>query len=158
MEEIVELLKEKKETISTMESCTGGYIVNEITNIPGASDVLSFSAITYSNEFKIKMGVSKEIIDKYSVYSIETAIAMATAICKYTNSTYGIGITGQLNKIDKNNISDDYSTIYICIHNSKTSSNKTITMQACEQRKESKIKIGNVVKTILKSMLQEEVK
>ena len=64
MEEIVKLLTKNNETISTMESCTGGAIVNEITNIPGASDVLKYSAITYANEFKVKMGVSKETIDK----------------------------------------------------------------------------------------------
>ena len=53
MKEIVEILKTKKQTISTMESCTGGAIVNEITNIEGASNVIKYSAITYSNEFKI---------------------------------------------------------------------------------------------------------
>ena len=64
MKEIVEILKTKKQTISTMESCTGGAIVNEITNIEGASNVIKYSAITYSNEFKIKMGISKEVIEE----------------------------------------------------------------------------------------------
>ena len=58
----------KGQTVSTMESCTGGAVVNAITNIPGASQVLKYSAVTYCNEFKIKMGVSKDVIDKYSVY------------------------------------------------------------------------------------------
>ena len=47
MKEIVQKLIKLNKTISTMESCTGGYIVNEITNIEGASDVLKFSAVTY---------------------------------------------------------------------------------------------------------------
>ena len=47
MKEIVDLLTLRKETIATMESCTGGFIVNEITNIPGASNVLKFSCVTY---------------------------------------------------------------------------------------------------------------
>lgn len=47
-----------------MESCTGGALVNAITNIPGASEVLKFSAVTYSNEYKIKLGVdSKQSIN-----------------------------------------------------------------------------------------------
>ena len=50
MKEIVELLIQRKETISTMESCTGGMVANEITNIPGASDIFSFGAVTYSNQ------------------------------------------------------------------------------------------------------------
>ena len=73
-----------------MESCTGGGVVNAITNIEGASEVLKFSAITYSNEFKIKMGVDSNIIDKYSVYSIETAMEMSKNISKFSNSNYGI--------------------------------------------------------------------
>ena len=71
MQEVIELLKKKGLTISTMESCTGGGVVNALTNVPGASEVLQFSAVTYSNEYKVKMGVSKEIIDKYSVYGFK---------------------------------------------------------------------------------------
>ena len=59
MKEIVERLISENKTIATMESCTGGNLVNEITNIDGSSNVLKFSAITYSNEYKIKMGVDK---------------------------------------------------------------------------------------------------
>ena len=70
MRELVELLINKKKTISTMESCTGGGVSNAITNIEGASEVLKFSAVTYSNFGKIKMGVSKKVIDKYSVSQI----------------------------------------------------------------------------------------
>lgn len=50
-----------------MGSCTGGGIANAITNIEGASEILKFSAVTYSNEFKIKMGVDEKIIEKYTV-------------------------------------------------------------------------------------------
>ena len=86
---VINKLIEKNKTISTMESCTGGYIANAITNIEGASTIFKFGAVTYSNEYKIKMGVSKETIDKYSVYSIETAREMAYNISKFTNSDYG---------------------------------------------------------------------
>ena len=61
---IVEKLCKLSKTISTMESCTGGSLSNAITNIEGASEVFKYGAITYSNEFKIKMGVSKDIIDQ----------------------------------------------------------------------------------------------
>lgn len=116
LEEIIKILTKKGKTVSTMESCTGGGLVNEITNVPGASEVLKFSAVTYSNEYKIKMGVSKEIIDKYSVYSIETAIEMARKISEFTNSNYGIGITGKLNRVDPNNLVGDVNTIYFSIY------------------------------------------
>ena len=64
LREIIKILTEKNKTISTMESCTGGGVANAITNIEGASEVLKFSAVTYSNEYKIKMGIDANIIDK----------------------------------------------------------------------------------------------
>ena len=129
MKEIVEYLTKNKETISTMESCTGGYIVNAITNIEGASEVLKFSAVTYSNEYKIKLGVRKETIDKYTVYSINTANEMSKVISKYTNSDYGIGITGKLNRVDPHNPYGDDNIVYISIYSKKDNKyhNATVT-------------------------------
>ena len=116
MQEIVEKLIKLNKTISTMESCTGGGVVNAITNIPGASEVLKFSAVTYSNEFKIKMGVAANIIEKYTVYSSETATEMSKNISLFTNSSYGIGITGKLNRQDKNNKFGSNNKVYISIY------------------------------------------
>lgn len=82
---IVKKLKEQKRTIAFMESCTGGYLANSITNISGASDVLKVSLVTYSNEYKIKFGVDKNTIEKYTVYSTETSAKMAKKsfrVCK----------------------------------------------------------------------------
>ena len=118
MKEVVEKLIKDKKTISTMESCTGGGLANVITNIPGASEILKFSAVTYSNEFKIKMGVSSDIIDKYSVYSMETADEMSYNISKFTSSTYGVGITGKLMKSDVNNKYGKDNIVYISIYDS----------------------------------------
>ncbi len=80
MDYVVNYLLKNHLTISTMESATGGEVASSITNIPGASEVLFFSAVTYSNEYKIRFGVPKEVIDKYTVYSKETARSMAKAI------------------------------------------------------------------------------
>ena len=91
MEEIIKKLTEESKTIATMESCTGGAIANAITNIEGASLVFKFGAVTYSNEFKVKMGVDANIIDKYTVYSMETAEEMSKNIAKFANADYGIG-------------------------------------------------------------------
>lgn len=116
MKEIIELLKKNNKKISTMESCTGGDIVNNITNNEGASDVIEFSAVTYSNEFKIKMGVDKSIIEKYSVYSMETAKEMSKKITEFSNSDYGIGVTGKLNRVDKKNLYGDDNIVFISIY------------------------------------------
>ena len=118
MERVVKKLIELNKTISTMESCTGGSIVNEITNIPNASRVIKYSAITYSNEYKIKMGVSEDLINKYSVYSMEVACDMAKVIANYTNSNYGVGVTGKLKKIDVNNLYGADDVVYLSIYDS----------------------------------------
>lgn len=116
MNDVVNKLIELNKTISTMESCTGGGIANAITNIEGASAVLKYSAVTYSNEYKIKMGVSPTIIEEYSVYSQETAMEMCKNISLFANSNYSIGITGKLNRPDENNLYGDDGKVYISIY------------------------------------------
>ncbi|CDF20884.1 competence/damage-inducible protein CinA C-domain [Clostridium sp. CAG:609] len=136
LDKIVKMLKEKNKYVSTMESCTGGGLVNAITNIPGASEILKFSAVTYSNEFKIKMGVPKETIDTYSVYSMETAIDMSKKISEFTNSNYGIGITGKLNRADINNLAGDDNMVYFSIYNKDTNTNYNDSIRVSKSSRE----------------------
>lgn len=116
MEEIVDKLILNNKTISTMESCTGGFVASSITNISGSSKIFKFGAVTYSNEYKIRMGVNKDVINEYSVYSIETAKEMSKKISDFTNSDYGVGVTGTINEIDPNNISKSISKVYLSVY------------------------------------------
>ncbi len=116
MKEVVEKLIKYNKTISTMESCTGGAIANEITNVEGSSAIIKFSAVTYSNEYKIKMGVNEEVINRYSVYSTNVSRQMSKSISLFTNSDYGIGVTGQINRVDKENITNECNKIYVSIY------------------------------------------
>ena len=147
MKEVVERLIENNKTISTMESCTGGALASYITNIEGSSEVFKFGAVTYSNEFKIKMGVDEEVINKYSVYSKETAISMAKTIVSYTNSNYGVGITGKLNRVDKNNLFGEDNIVYICIYDRDNDKVNTFQIKVDkETRKENKEEVIKLVK------------
>ena len=132
MQEVIKLLTEKNKTIATMESCTGGGVANAITNIEGASDVLKFSAVTYSNEYKIKLGVSSDTIDKYSVYSMEVAREMALNISKFANSNYGVGITGKLNRVDKNNPYGSDNVTFVSIYDKDNDNYYDFTVKATE--------------------------
>lgn len=157
LEEIVKILTKQNKTISTMESCTGGCLANAITNIPGASEILKFSAVTYSNEFKIKMGVPKAIIDTYSVYSIETAIEMSKKISEFTNSNYGIGITGKLNRVDPHNLFGDNSTVYFSIYNKDNNTNYNGSLKVTkETRKENKEEVINLIVDKLYEIIKKE--
>lgn len=153
MKELVEKLISEKKTISAMESCTGGGLVNAVTNIPRASEILKFSAVTYSNEFKIKMGVDSKVIDKYSVYSMETADEMSKNISKFTSSTYGVGITGKLCRSDINNPYGNDDTIYISIYDSENNKYYNSIVKATKSsREENKELVINEVVRILLSL------
>lgn len=147
MKKIIKILTLKNKTISTMESCTGGGVANQITNIEGASEVLKFSAVTYSNEFKIKMGVSNKTIDKYSVYSIEVAKEMSKSISDFTNSSLGIGITGKLNRVDVNNPFGEDNVVFISIYDKEKNKYYTEKLEVKEKsRKENKEMVINLIK------------
>lgn len=115
MEELVNLLKEKGLTISSMESCTGGAFISTLTDCEGSSKVTEGSFVTYSNNAKIRAGVPSEIISTYGVYSKETAIAMANACKKANNSDIGVGITGTFSNLDTSNEDSTQNTVYIAV-------------------------------------------
>ena len=151
MEKLVNILIEKKKTISTMESCTGGAFVNEVTNISGASEVLKFSAVTYSNEFKIKMGVDSDIIDKYSVYSMEVAKCMSKEISDFADSDYGIGITGKINRSDKFNMYGEDNLVFVSIYDRCNDKYYSLSIEMMDvSRSDNKIMIvRNIVNVML---------
>lgn len=148
MNEVVNKLIELNRTISTMESCTGGCIANAITNVAGASDIFMFGAVTYSNEYKIKLGIDGNLIDKYSVYSKEVSDSMSKTISLYTNSNYGIGVTGKLNRIDKNNLSGKDNVVYISIYDRLNDKyyNNTITVLYDDRCKNKEMVLNSIIK------------
>ncbi len=92
---LVTCLRQKHLTVSAAESCTGGYVAKRITDISGASEVLSGSFVTYSEETKMAMvGVKAETLRECSVYSAEVAKEMACGCRAAVGADIGIGITG----------------------------------------------------------------
>ncbi len=102
-EALTKALIAKGLTITTMESCTSGQIASLITDTEGSSAIMKGACITYSNEAKIMEGVPKETIEKYGVYSEETALAMATTCRKKYSADIGIGVTGSFGNVDPAN-------------------------------------------------------
>jgi len=82
-------------TVSTAESCTGGFIAKSITDISGSSSVFHLGAITYSEEQKINvLGVKPQTIENFGVVSSETACEMAIGIKKLSGSNIAVATTG----------------------------------------------------------------
>ena len=92
MEEVIgKLLTTRGETLSLAESCTGGLIGSRLTDVSGSSAYFIESAVTYSNEAKIKtLNVPKELIEKHGAVSEEVAEAMAKNIRKKAGTDYAI--------------------------------------------------------------------
>lgn len=90
-----EKLIRNKETLSTAESCTGGYIAHLITSVSGASSYFEGATISYSNEIKIKeLGVDKNAIEQFGAVSQQVVEQMAIGIQKKMNTTYSIATSG----------------------------------------------------------------
>jgi nicotinamide-nucleotide amidase len=91
----VNLLSERKMTIATAESCSGGLLAKRITDIPGSSQVFEMGAVTYANRIKtLLLGVPEELLEKHGAVSEEVAAAMAEGVREKAGSDIGIGITG----------------------------------------------------------------
>lgn len=89
------LLLDKKMTLATAESCTGGKIAQVITSVSGASKYFKGSVVSYATETKISvLGLSEQLIKEHSVVSFEVAKAMAIAVKKLMKSDYAIATTG----------------------------------------------------------------
>lgn len=81
--------------IATAESCTGGLIIGELTEIAGSSDAVDRGFITYSNAAKIQMlGVSAEIIDTFGAVSEEVAAQMASGALRESAAGIAVAVTG----------------------------------------------------------------
>jgi len=92
---ILSLLTQSSVTLSTAESCTGGYLAHQFTAIPGSSAAFLGGAITYSNTLKTKMlGVKEETLISFGAVSEETAQEMALGAQREYHTDYAVATTG----------------------------------------------------------------
>lgn len=90
-----QLLKEMDLSIAIAESCTGGFIANELTNHPGSSSFLKGGVVCYSNESKSAIiGVDNRTITRFGAVSKETALEMATGVATLFSADIGVSATG----------------------------------------------------------------
>ena len=101
-ERVYDKLKTNKYKVATAESCTGGLLAGKLINVSGASDIISMSFVTYSNEAKQELvNVKQETIEKYNVVSEEVAKEMAIGAMSKAKSEVGLSTTGLAGIKDK---------------------------------------------------------
>jgi len=92
---ILDLMDSNGLTLSTAESCTGGYISHLITQHPGSSKVFVGGAVCYSNQLKKSMlGVSEQTLNNFGAVSEETVKEMAIGAKSEYKSDYSISVSG----------------------------------------------------------------
>jgi nicotinamide-nucleotide amidase len=94
-EEVGKLLAQKKYRLVTAESCTGGWISQAITAIPGVSEWFDCGLVTYSNEAKQRLlNVAPQLLDQYGAVSEQTAVAMVEGALANSKAQVAVSVTG----------------------------------------------------------------
>ena len=116
IKKIAKILIDKKLTVATTESCTGGLLSSKFTDVSGSSAFVHLNFVTYSNEAKHKiLGVSKDTLEKYGAVSKECSFEMAQGLHTVTKADICIsttGIAGPTGGSDEKPVGLMYSTIY----------------------------------------------
>lgn len=90
-----DLLRKKKKTLSTAESCTGGSVAARITSVSGSSEYFKGGIVAYSNEVKINLlHVSVDTLEKHGAVSEETVIEMAKGVMNALKTDCAISTSG----------------------------------------------------------------
>jgi nicotinamide-nucleotide amidase len=89
-----DMMKERRITLATMESCTGGLLASTITDVPGSSEYFKGGFVPYQTEMKIELGIEAEVIEEFGVISPECARSMARVAREKREASVGVGITG----------------------------------------------------------------
>ena len=120
-ERVVERFKKENLTLSTAESCTGGWLSKIITEISGSSEIFMGGVCSYSNSVKMNvLGVKEETLKLHGAVSEETAREMSEAIVRLMKTSVGVGITGIAGP-NSDNTNKKVGLIFISItHNGKT--------------------------------------
>ena len=90
----VAALKAHGLSIATAEATTGGLIAHLLTEVPGASAVFRAGVAPYSNDAKLRLGVSPAVLEQYGAVSRESAAALAVAVRQWGAADIGIAETG----------------------------------------------------------------
>lgn len=109
---VVALLAEKKLTVTTAESCTGGLLAKRITDINGASAVFEQGVTAYSNDIKRSaLRVSPDTLKKHTAVSAQAAADMAAGALFTSKADYALSITGYAGDNDPNK-----GKVFICLY------------------------------------------
>ena len=128
------LLKSKNKTLSTAESCTGGYIAHLITSVPGSSAYFEGSVVSYSYEIKTKLlHVKEETLQNFGAVSEETVNEMLKGLLEKMNTDYGIAVSGIMGP-DGGTKDKPVGTVWIAVGNSEKKQTQKLSLRFTRDR------------------------
>lgn len=93
--DIVALLQERRLTIATAESCTGGSVAAAITSVPGCSSVMLGGVVAYHNDVKTRvLGVDGTLLSGFGAVSEQVVVQMARGVCRLTGADCAVATSG----------------------------------------------------------------
>jgi len=94
-EKLRDLMRERRLTLASAESCTGGLVSHRITNVSGSSEFFPGGLVTYSYESKVRLlEVSWETLNEHGAVSEATVMAMARGARKLFGTDISVSVTG----------------------------------------------------------------
>jgi PncC family amidohydrolase len=118
---VVQLLGEKKYTLTTAESCTGGLLSGAITAIGGSSEVFRLGIVAYANEIKEKLlCVRPETLEFHGAVSAQCAAEMAQGAIKASGANIAISVTGIAGPTGGSSAKPIGTVFFACSYRDKT--------------------------------------
>ena len=123
---VVSLLKEKKMTVATAESCTAGLIAKRLTDVPGASEVFGCGIVSYQNAIKEKLlGVDPAVLAAQTAVCEDVAKQMAAGALRQSGADLAVSITG-LAGPGKDELGRDPGLAYLALTDGKQTVTRTV--------------------------------
>jgi len=128
------MLKAKNSTVSTAESCTGGYISHLITLVPGSSGYYAGSIISYSFDVKeTLLGVDKNTLTTYGAVSEQTVTEMLKGLLEKLDTDYGIAVSGIMGP-DGGTVDKPVGTVWMAVGNKGNFQTQKINLRFNRER------------------------
>ena len=145
-------LAERGLTLATLESCSGGFLANSITDMPGSADYYKGGVVAATKEMLLANGVPADTIDQHGTVSRETALAMAQAARANWGADYGIGITGVIGPeaVEEQPVGQ----VYVAI--AGLASNRELEFRTPPRRIVIKRRVSNTALTELRKLIVAE--
>ena len=118
-ESVVKYMLQSGRTLCTAESCTGGMVSEMITSVPGASKMFLGGVCSYTEQIKQKLlGVKKQTLDEFTVYSEQTASEMSKGALELFGADVAVGITGIAGPGSENG--KPAGTVYVSVRDARS--------------------------------------